>query len=346
MQYQTAVCSMQSNGQLKGEFVLAGIPVFEIPKREGVTLDVSWRLARLCRQEGIHVLHSHNYASWFYGVLGRWFGSGTEIVHTEHSSVDRALRRRILIERVLSHWTNQVVGVSESVCTFLRETVKVDPLRLRLVPNGVDMAWFQPTPNGRAKRKELGIPDQTMVVGIVARLVPVKRHDVLFHAFKQVQQRFPNTGLMVVGDGPLRNHLETLVSDLGLKSVMFLGNRRDIPQLLDCMDIFALCSESEGHPITLLEAMAVGKAVVATSVGGCNEILRHGSNGLLVPPGHPEAFASALEGLLSSNDLFLRLSGNARKEVEQLYNLESTVKAYENCYRELYLARIGNDGVQ
>lgn len=345
-QFQTAVCSMQSDGQLKSEFVQAGIPVFEIPKEEGVTPAVSWRLASLCRREGIHLLHSHNYASWFYGVLSRWCGSGARIVHTEHSRVEGALRRRILAERVLSHWTGRVVAVSESVSTFLGETVKVDSTRLRLVPNGVDVERFRERTKGLEKRKELGITEQRTLIGIVARLVPVKRHEVLFRAFKRVEQVYPNTTLLVVGDGPLRTSLISLAHELGIRSVMFLGNRRDIPELLECMDVFTLCSESEGYPITLLEAMAAGKAVVATSVGGCKEIIRDGINGILVPAGDSEAFADALEKMLSSKELRLRLGSNARKEALQSYNLQSAVEAYENFYRELFQARRGINRIQ
>lgn len=333
--YSSAVCSLQIGGGLKNEFLAAGIPVFDLPKKEGVAPGLALRLARLCRQNEIQILHSHNYGAWFYAVLSSWLGGGAKLVHTEHSCVDENIKRRILLERLMAKRTSKVIAVSESVRTFLEQRVGIDSRRLCVVPNGVDLSKFESAVNLQAARASLGIPTNHSVIGIVARLAAVKNHEMLLRAFKLVKRDHPNVTLLIVGDGALRDPLERLAQELEMDSIKFLGARRDIAELLGVLDIFVLCSYNEGHPITLLEAMAAGKAVVVTRVGGCAEVVKDGLNGLSVPSGDTTGLAEAISRLLSDPDLGKRFGGEAKKNVKEVYDSRVMIKAYERIYSEV-----------
>ncbi len=330
--FSPAVCTLSPGGELRPEFAKHNIPVFDVPKHRGIDISAAWRLARLCRSNDIKILHSHNFSTWLYGVLSRVLGSGVRIVHTEHSCVDKTKYRRLVAERALSYGTNALIAVSEAVGGFLRDKVKVKGRDFAVIPNGVDVAHFQRPVDILKKRKSLDIPPRHSVIGIVARLAPVKNHAMLLNAFAEVKKKRPDTTLVIVGDGELRGNLEGLSRSLGLTDVLFLGARRDIAELLRVMDAFILCSKSEGHPVTLLEAMASGRAVVATAVGGVKEVIRHGQNGLMVESGDVRGLTDAVLSIIESPDFAHFLGSNAMKAVVEKYSAKAMIKEYEKVY--------------
>jgi len=156
---------------------------------------------------------------------------------------------------------------------------------------------------------------------------------VLLRALVRVLELTKNIRLVIVGDGPERGNIEKLIEKLGIAhKVVLTGMREDIPALLAVMDIFVLCSKTEGMPLTLLEAMASGKAIVSSGVGGIPDIIRDGENGLLVPPEDEEKLAVALLTLIRDRSLAARLRNQARKDAEQRYSTQQMVRAYEALY--------------
>lgn len=333
--FSPVVCSLSPGGELRTEFARHDIHVHDVPKKSGIDLSVAWRLARLCRANGIRIIHTHNFSTWLYGVLSRLFGSGVRVVHTEHSCVDKTKYRRLLAERALSYGTNSLVAVSEAVGGFLRDRVKAGCRDFAVIPNGVDLNHFQRPVDILKKRRSLNISPGHSVIGIVARLAPVKNHKMLLSAFAGLRQKSPDTTLMIVGDGELRAELEGFSKGLGLSNVLFLGARRDIAELLRVMDVFVLCSKSEGHPVTLLEAMASGRAVVATSVGGVKEVVRHGQNGLLVEPEDEKGLAGAIASIIEAPEFAHFLGSNAIKDVVEKYSAKAMIKRYEEVYSRI-----------
>ncbi|MCK4596461.1 glycosyltransferase, partial [bacterium] len=169
-----------------------------------------------------------------------------------------------------------------------------------------------------AKRQELGYGPNEIFVGNVARLVPVKDHQCLLRAMNLVTSVLPHARLIIVGDGPERSRLKRLAVDLSLgERVQFLGERRDVWDLMGIFDLFVLSSLSEGVSMTLLEAMVAAKPVVATHVGGNIELINNGCNGLLVPTDDPEALTAAILRLLQDRRLAQRMGQVARQEVER-----------------------------
>jgi glycosyltransferase involved in cell wall biosynthesis len=170
-------------------------------------------------------------------------------------------------------------------------------------------------------------------VGIVARLSPEKDHALVFRAFEKVLGAVKNIRLLVIGDGAERANLEKLARQLRIDhKVTFTGFRKDIPDLLALLDLFVLCSRTEGMPLTLLEAMAAGKAIVCTSVGGIPGILESEVNGLLIPPEDEAGLAAALRKLIQDRSLAIRLGKQARRDAEQKYSIEKMVGDYETLY--------------
>ncbi|MGH8581625.1 MAG: glycosyltransferase [Gammaproteobacteria bacterium] len=198
---------------------------------------------------------------------------------------------------------------------------------IRLVYNGVDAVKFDVPPKG-SLRRELGIPDESMVLGTVAELAPVKDQRNLLASVRVIHDAGHAVHLVLAGDGPLREDLQRLTAELRLGDyVHFLGLRSDVPQILADIDVFVLSSLTEGLSNALLEAMAAGKAVVATGVGGNLEVVVDGVTGLLVPPGQPQALSGAITRLIRNPMLRLSMAAAGRDRA-RAFPIEAMVAGY------------------
>jgi glycosyltransferase involved in cell wall biosynthesis len=201
-----------------------------------------------------------------------------------------------------------------------------------MVYNGINPAHFFISKEDKAVNAK-------KTIGIIGRLAAVKDHKNLINAFKLAREKLKNIELMIVGDGPLKQELESYVQEMGLaESVVFTGARRDIAQLLSGFDIFILSSLDEGMPITLLEAMAAGVPVIATKVGGIPEIVVDGKTGFLVPPQAPDKLAEKIYLLLENGKLADLMGKEGRKSVDENFSIGKMVSKYE----AIYLAALKN----
>jgi glycosyltransferase involved in cell wall biosynthesis len=201
------------------------------------------------------------------------------------------------------------------------------------VYNGIDLQQFSGQIKTKAKKQSLGIPADCKVIGIVARLDPVKNHGMLLRAFKMVLARVPETYLLIVGDGPERQQLQTIAESLGIiDRTIFLGARQDIPELLHTFDIFALPSFSEGMSITLIEAMGAGIPIVATRVGGNAEVVTDQKTGYLIQNDDAQEMADKLSTLLQDEHLRQMMGRAGYQRTHKIFSLDKTV----NTYTELY----------
>jgi glycosyltransferase involved in cell wall biosynthesis len=199
--------------------------------------------------------------------------------------------------------------------------------------NGVDVRMFQPGPHSARVRGVLGTVPGEVVIGHVARFMPVKNHMLLVNAMARVARVRSNCRLALIGDGVLRPHVEHEVSRLGIQDrVAFLGHLTDLPAVYRDLDIAVLSSVSEATSISILEAMASGLPVVATAVGGTPELLAHGEAGLLVPSEDADALADALVRLVDSVGERRRLGQAARERAVALFSEDAMLDAYEELY--------------
>jgi glycosyltransferase involved in cell wall biosynthesis len=258
------------------------------------------------------------------------------IIHTEHGRMLHEFDNQKVnrAERFLSRWVNEIVAVSEPTRQKYSGITGIPPGKIQVVPNGIDIKRFQVAAKATL-REQLGIRAEDHVAGNVARLSPEKNQALFLRASVRVLRECKNLKVLLVGDGPERNSLEKLVDDLGIRhKVIFAGQRQDIADLLALMDIFVLSSSTEGMPMTLLEAMAAGKAIVCTAAGGIPGVIQDGENGLLCPCGDEEALSNCISGLIRQRDLAAKLRARARKDAENKYSVRHMAGQYEQMYKK------------
>lgn len=330
--YASIICLL-SDGWLNTHLRKRGLETVVIPQTR--SFDVVWllRLVRLIKRRRVSLIHAHEFAMNTYGSLASAIARIPAIstVHGKNYYWQR-WRRRIAYRFVAKR--SRMVAVSEDIRRFLVSRVGINDNEISTIYNGVDIDPYRLTSGARhAVRQELGINDYQPVIGTVGNLYPVKGHSYLLEAAARVTETFPDAMFVIAGRGELLKQLHKTAGELALKTnVRFLGFREDIPALLQAMDIFVLPSLSEGLPISMLEAMAAGKPVVATDVGGNPEVVIDGQTGLLAPAAHADALADKILLLLRNPDLMYRLGKAGANRVEREFAVDGMVAKYQELY--------------
>jgi glycosyltransferase involved in cell wall biosynthesis len=254
---------------------------------------------------------------------------GLAHLHTEHSHECYDQLRRRVVGRLMPNLAS-VVSVSGEIAEWRSTTFGDAP---RVIPNGVSLpSELGPEPQRRARRR-LGLAADRYVVGCVGRLSPEKEHIALVDAFRGLVDSFPESLLVLVGEGPERARIQARIQALELEgSVFLLGERDDLDELLPAFDVVALASRREGLPLALLEGMAHGKPVVATAVGDVPDLLSDGG-GRAVPPGRRDLLAQALAYYADDREARRRDGALGRRRVERCHSVDAMVEAYVDEYR-------------
>lgn len=301
-------------------------------------------LVKYLRQSGTTILHAHSSKGALVGRLAGAIARTPVVIFTAHNSIFYedwpGWKKRVFanVERFLARFTDKIITVSDALKQELLEQEGLSPKLLTTIYNGIEVERFAGQVDALAMRKSLGIPELGPIIGTIARLAPQKGVSYFLRAaslLKEYQVTF-----LVVGDGPLRESLEQEVVQLGLQSrVVFAGQKDNISEILPILDVFVLPSITEGLPLTILEAMAAGKPVVATRVGGVPEAILEGKTGLVVAPKDPEALAVALAGLLGERDRLNRMGANGRKHVQEKFTVEQMVQRTFELYNQLLIKK-------
>ena len=253
------------------------------------------------------------------------------IVATEHLFVGLPWPRSVRLEQVLARWIDRYIAVSHDVARHLRAALGFPPHKLQVVHNGIPLPPSPPAPDSTLRAGLQGGTERPIVL-TVARLHPQKGLNYLLEAATQI----PEAMFALAGDGPERAALEAQVAALGLgERVAFLGHRTDIPALLASCDLFVLPSLFEGLPLSVLEAMAAGKPVIATAVGGTAEAVSHGKTGLLVPAGDAGALAAAIRILLSNPPLATHLGQAGLASAQREFSAATMVQRVTAIYDDI-----------
>src|SRR5262249_50339065 len=248
--------------------------------------------------------------------------------------------KRNQIRKVVGMMVNRYVVVCDFFSEWLRKTCKVPQRKIVHIPNGVDTAKFRPLdPNpteATAKsglRHRLGLPAEGLLVGAVGRLDPVKDFPTLLRGFSQLTSQFPQTQLVIVGNGPVRDDLMKMARTLSIAPCLsFVGEQDDVASFLRCFDIFVQCSIFEGMSNTILEAMATGLPIVASDTGGNAELVVGGTNGILFPVGNVEALTEALKKYVSDPVLREHHADQSRQRALKHFDLNLMASRYANLY--------------
>ena len=273
--------------------------------------------AAICRVRVIiHVYHGHVLHGYFSPAPTRFF---------------------VEVERRLARHSSCLLAVSDQVRSDLLALGVGTKNRFEVMPLGLDLERFRSVDTRRGElRAELGL-GAVPLVGIVARLAPVKAHDVFLRAAAALRERMPEARFVVVGDGELRASLEALASELGLGGCLtFLGWRSDVERVYADLDLVVLSSRNEGSPIALIEAMASGTNVVATAAGGVPDVVRHGETGLLVNPDDPAALSASMEELLRADSgRRAAMAAAARDDAFERFGIDRLLADIDRLYTTL-----------
>ena len=343
--FDVSVICLQDHGPLLERYRRQGIPLLSLPLRRlhGLTaLRLGARLARYLATQHVDVVHSHDvYNNIFATVWAR--AARTPVVIASRRWWDDVPRTALrVVNKYAYRLADCVIANSNTVAELLVRDDHVRRDRVAVVSNFVDESAFAPPAHvGRSTLLgELGVPPGSLVVGCVAGLRPVKDHQSLITAIASLQPRWPSLHLVLVGDGEARPSLERLTRQLGLTAtVHFAGIRPNEPNLHHLFDVSVLCSSSEAFPNSIVEAMAAGKPVVATRVGGIVDAVVDQQTGFLVPPRTPSAVATAIERLLIEPGLRRQLGEAAARRARARFHADQVLPALESLYLRLLSKR-------
>ncbi len=333
--YRAILYALGGGGVLARELEARAHGVRRLARRPGIDGALLLRMARHLRADRVDVVHCHNYSPLVYGSCAGRLAGVSGVIYTAHGAKTASRRATRWFQRM--RLVDDIVFVSDDARRVSLAAGAVRDKRLHTVPNGVDVAAYERGGESRLRvRAQMGIEADAAVVGIVARLTAAKDHGNLFAAFERVQRTHPDARCVVVGDGELADELAAQLRERGLaSSILMIGPRHDIPDVLSTFDVFVLSSYTEGLPVTLLEAMAAGLPVVATRVGGNPEVVVDGETGVLVPPRDPEALAGALGQLLSEPERARAMGRRGRDRCNTVFGLGVMTASYEALYERL-----------
>jgi glycosyltransferase involved in cell wall biosynthesis len=298
---------------------------------------------RLIRASRPHIVHTHMAKAGTAGRLAARLARVPIVVHTFHGHTFHSywgpVKSAVFlqIERTLGTMTDQVVAITDAQKSDIA-SYGVAPLsKIKTIPLGLEIEPMLEAEQHRGKlRADLGLPADRQLIGIVARLVPIKAHEVFLEAAARIRAQMPNATFLIIGDGERRSELEALAHQLGVMDVTrFVGWRSDMREVYADLDVVTLCSNNEGSPVALIEALAAARPVVSTRVGGVPNVVQDGESGLLVPAGDSPAFAEAVLTMLRDPGRAARFGQAGRQAVYPRHASGRLVQDIERLYLEL-----------
>ncbi len=336
----TTLWSLKAGGALADEILSSGGDLKSLGARRASPLVLMGRLVKGLRRERFDLVHSHLYWANLAARLAAGPAGVPILVNSHHGTDAWDAPWRRWVERTTAPLADRIIACSEWVRRYAVEEVGLHAEQVVAVPNGVRIDRFAGGGSRREVRASLGLTPEQPVLGTVGRLEePTKGVGVLVDALETVLAQVPEAVCVVAGDGPDRCSLEERARrrNLGTR-IRFLGERRDVPELLQALDLYVQPSLVEGFGLSALEAMATGLPVVASRVGGLPEVVDEGRTGDLVAPGNPSLLAERIVTLLRSRELRERYGREGRARAREKFPLDRMVRGWCRLYRELLAA--------
>lgn len=289
------------------------------------------------KENRIDLVHSHGYKPNI--MLGSLFKRTFKIVATVHGWANRSTTARgktyEFLDAMALKRFDSVVAVSRGVIESLKIR-RVDGRKIQLIYNGLEKRCVANNYRTQELRKHYGLPDDAIVIGAVGRLAKVKGQSYLVDAMPYVLEHIENCYLLIAGDGPAVDELDERIGTYNLgERIKLIGYERNIDQFLAAIDLFVMPSLSEGLPISLLEAMAAGKPVIASAVGGIPEVIDGDSSGMLVPAADSHALGNAIVELLRNREIMLQMAEINKTIVSNKFSSDAMMAQYAGLYRKL-----------
>lgn len=342
--FQPSIVCLAHRGSAAGWLERCDVPVHELRKRNGNDPRLPWRLARLLRRSRTQIVQSHNWGTLLETTIARRLAKIPVHIHAERGTVlggldPRGLRMKArgLVTRRALQSTTAVISNAYSVAQRVEAACGFDRSKIVVIPNGVPTPRETDRSLARVRiRKQLGIPEDSAVIGSVGRLVPVKGFDIAIEALRRLRRSHSNVHLLILGDGPERERLQQCARDCSVAAqVHLVGHQDRIHDWLAAMDIYVNASRSEGMSQAVLEAMAAGLPLVVTDVGDNERLVGDPPCGQVVPTETPEALADAIRRLVQSPEQRHTASKNAIQKHVAGFSLPAMVERYTTLYARL-----------
>ena len=333
-EYEIAYLLPHKNA-LVSTFEKAGIPVFCLNHTKSYDARIVPHLVRLFQERQVDLLHLHLPYTGIIGRVASKLAPVKAVVYTEHNLWERYHWLTSTANRLTFGYNDAVIAVSDEVKHSIESKYKTNGKpKLCTILNGVDADQLAVDSQGSHEvKQEFGIPDNHRLVVHVANFTPKKRHEDLVQAARLVIDQEPQVSFLLVGQGPLEPDIKAQVKNLHLENnVIFAGFRTDAPRIIGSADVFVLPSQFEGLPIAMLEAMALGRPVIASRVGGVPEVILDGVDGLLIDPLRPDQLAEKLLTVMRTPELREKLSNNAVQKVREHFSVKRMVESTEALY--------------
>jgi glycosyltransferase involved in cell wall biosynthesis len=310
-----------------------GIKITAQARQPGFDIPLIFAIRKHIKTQDIDVLHCHQYTPWVFGVLAA-FGTKTQVIFTEHGRFypDFSSWKRKLINPWLCKITNQITAISKATKQALVEYENIPDNRIDVIYNGISPLVVNSAEVDNIK-KELDIGKDKFVFGTVARLDPIKNHQMMLKAFKLVKKQNSDAILVIVGDGEEKQHIMASIESLNLQDdVLLTGYKTNPAAYLAMFDVFLLSSLSEGTSMTLLESMSLSKPCVVTDAGGNKEIIINNENGFVSENDDAQAFADSMSKFITNQTLREEMSERSLVRYQQLFSDNIMNKLFSNLY--------------
>jgi sugar transferase (PEP-CTERM/EpsH1 system associated) len=330
---ETSICSCKPADAAR-ERLSPEVRLIEFNRRDGNDPKFVLQLAGLLRRTKPDILHTHSWGTLLEGLIAARLAGVRRVVHGEHGTMETR-GRNLVVQRWAWGRVDRMLSVSSRLAERMSSSVEFPRERIRVIRNGIDTTRFTPA-RREAARHRLGLRDEDVAIGTAGRLVPVKDQATLLTALSQLKREGAPFRAFLAGDGPLLDTLSAQAREGDIADrIGFLGARADIEDVLAAYDVFVLSSVSEGLSNTILEAMSSGLPVIATRVGGADELVEHEHTGVLVAPSDPPAMAAAIRRLLENQQLRQSMGAAGRRRAETEFSVTRMIAAYEDMYLEL-----------
>ncbi len=345
--FSPLVCVISEKGPIGELIEKMGFPVIPLHRMKKNQFDygIIRELKKLMARERISIVHTHLYDGGKYGRIAARMAKVPVIIHSVHNIYVKRRSKHHWFNWGLSFFTDRIIAVSEAVKASVVRYDRISPKKIEVIYNGIDLSQGDLLPDRQALRSRLGITPEEMVIGVVARLEEQKGHRVLLEALSLMPELPASLKIVIIGDGKLRSQLEQDTLKRGLSSqVIFWGTRKPIFPILKALDFFLLPSLWEGFSLAILEAMAMGLPVIATKVGGAEEVITSGRHGLLIPPGDAPRLAEAIQEALLHRDKYLEMARKGKERVTQNFSKDRHVALLQDLYLSVLTEKGINPG--